>query len=75
MGQTEVLAWLKNKRSYTDKYFITKEVAKGLQENGVSNGSIKNIHHHLFKLTCYGYLDCKGVGLWKHHKTFRAKKV
>ncbi len=75
MGQTEVLAWLKNKRAYTDEYFTAKQIVKGLQEQGVSNGSIKNIHNNLLKLTVYQYIDCKGVGLWQHYKTFRAKKV
>lgn len=72
MSQLDVSNWLKNKRAYTDKYFTVREIEKGLQAKGFSNGVIKGVNHDLFRLALFNSIEFKGQGIWKHRKLFRA---
>lgn len=74
MGQYEVEQYLKKQREENpDKWFTIKEIKEGL-EGTASPTTLKNIHSHLFRLSQFGYIKVKGVGLWDHHKEFQGKK-
>lgn len=74
MGQREVLAYLENKRAINNKWYMVKEVQKGLKEKGLGNGAIKGVSSDLYKLSFYGLIEWKGKGIWSHQKLFRGKK-
>ena len=75
MGQYDVQEYLDNKRAYTDKYFTVREIEKGLQELGFSNGVIKGVNHDLHRLALFNSVEYIGQGLWKHRKLFRGKSI
>ena len=74
MGQYDVLDFLKNKRAYTDEYFTVRDIEKGMQSIGFSNGVIKGVNHDLRRLALFNSIQYRGVGIWNHKKLFRAKK-
>lgn len=74
MTQQDVHDWLlEQKKLNPDKYFRVKEIQEGLQAIGKGNGTVKNVPQHLFALMRWGDIEWKGVGIWQHHKEFRAK--
>lgn len=58
-----------------DRWFRVKEIQEGLAEKGLGNGTVKNVPQHLFALIRWGDIEWRGVGIWQHHKEFRAKKL
>jgi len=74
MGQQEVLEWLREQRKSGDNWFTTKEIKEAMREKGLSNGCIIKVYDNLYKLTSFDIIECRGVGLWDHHKEFRAYK-
>lgn len=74
MGQLDVLQWLINQRAKGNhKYLTIKEIQKGLADQGFSNGVLKGVGSDLFRLNSTGYVEYKGIGIWKHRKLFRVK--
>lgn len=80
MGQSEVFDWLVNKRSAGDQsYFLPKEIAKGLKDQGFSDGVTEHLRGDCFRLWQQGNgclelkdFDRKGITNWL--KAFRIKK-
>lgn len=74
MSQSEVHDFLIEQRKKTDKWFTIKEVKNELKLKGFSNGQIQGVTDDLFKLSVFNLIQWKGVGVWRHHKEFRAFK-
>ena len=74
MGQQDILYFLKDQRRLNDKWFTIKQIKEELKIKGLSNGSIQGVASDLFKLASFNQIQAQGVGIWKHHKEFRAYK-
>ena len=75
MAQSDVLKWLSLQRTKGNhEYFLACDIVKGLQQQGLSSGVLKGVYDDLLKLTVKDFLQCKGVGIMNHKKTFRIKK-
>ena len=74
MGQQEARQFLEKERESHDNWFRIGEIRNALIHRGVSNGGIKGLASDLYKLATFNVIQVKGVGLWKHHKEFRAYK-
>lgn len=74
MGQAEVLQFLQQERKKHDNWFKTCEIQEELANNGISQGVLKRVARDINKLAIFGIIEFRGVGLWNHHKVFRAKK-
>ena len=70
MGQQEVLKLLNEwKETRPSEWFTAKDIIKELNTRGLST---KKVYNALFKLSCFGMIQYKGVGIWKnHHKEFK----
>jgi len=73
LSQEDCLLWLEEQKKITDRWFSVKEIKEGLKKSGKGNGTIHNVPKHLLILTQWGFIKMRGVGVWKHHKEFRAK--
>lgn len=77
MGQTEVCAWLKEKRLAGDeRYWTSKEVEAGLKEKGFSSGVLKGIRGDLIRLELYDLVEIRMNGKledWKRLYRFKVK--
>lgn len=74
MSQQDIYDWLKErKKKEPDRWWRVKEIQEGLAEMGKGNGTLKNVPQHLFSLMRWGDIEWRGVGIWQHHKEFRAK--
>jgi hypothetical protein len=74
MGQRDVYEFLKLKQIESTEFLDVPTIIEGMKQKGFSNGTLKGVANDLFKLTSCGFVECRGVGLWSHKKTFRAKK-
>lgn len=74
MGQNEVAAFLEERRKKSNDWLTVPQIKEGLRNKGLSNGSIQGVHNDLYKLSVHNLIECKGQGMWKHQKLFRAKK-
>lgn len=74
MSQADVLEFLETMRIRTDEYFTATEIRNCLKDNGHSNGVLKGVSSDLVALASFGFIEWKGVGVWKHHKEFRGLK-
>jgi len=75
MSQADVIKWLALQRTKGNhNFFFGCDVVRGLKEMGCSNGILKGVYDDLLKLTCKGFIECRGVGILNHKKTFRLKK-
>ena len=80
MGQREVFEWLKMMRLTGDeRFFLPKEIEKGLRISGETNGCLCNIRGDCFRLYMNGKgcielkdFDTKGMTNWM--KAFRIKE-
>jgi hypothetical protein len=58
MGQNDVLVWMvKEARCGRWCFFTRREVERGLQGEGFTNGVIRSVGGDLNKLVLFGYLD------------------
>ena len=78
MGQFEVYMWLKTQKEIgNDKYFTTKEIEKGLKDNGATNGMLKGIRVDCIKLVVNKdiiMLDLDKTGFNNYNKVFKYGK-
>lgn len=74
MGQNEIIYFLEQERKLNNKWFTAKEINNGLIANNLIDKDSKNIYSQLFILTEFDMIQCRGLGLWKHYKIFRAYK-
>lgn len=74
MGQKEVLDFLNEQRELNDNWFKVADIRIALEKKGYSNGCIKGLFNSLYKLASFNIIEVRGIGLWKHHKEFRAYK-
>jgi hypothetical protein len=75
MSQTLVYEWLHAKRLQSQAWYTAKQIKLGLSKQGHTNGVTQGVPDDLFKLTAFHLIECKGSGLWKHEKLFRAYKT
>jgi hypothetical protein len=68
MSQDDVLEVL---RARPDYWFTMKEIKDALKAEGKSNGTLIGAYNDVYKLVSYGFIEVKGVGIWKHYNTFR----
>ena len=74
MSQQDCLDFLKERKDVDPhKWFTVKEIQEGLKQKGFGNGTIKNVTNDLYMLMRFGDVLWRGVGIWKHHKEFKAK--
>lgn len=58
MGQIEVFQFLRDEAALGRWGFVTtRDVERGLQERGFSNGMVKGVRGDLMRLTISGYLE------------------
>jgi hypothetical protein len=73
MGQKELLDLLIDlRRKEPNKWYGTSELL-GMVSKDNNRYNKRAIYSDLYKLTTFGFLEYKGIGLWKHQKYFRAK--
>lgn len=73
MCQEDVSTFLEEQQEInSNKWFTITQVQKGLKEKGFSNGVILGVRDDLYKLAAFNLIRFKGVGIWKHHKEFKA---
>lgn len=74
MSQRDIINILDNlSKEKPDTYFSIEEILEELTKKGVD---IKRraLASGLFKLCSFGFVEYKGVGLWKHRKLFKSKQ-
>lgn len=60
MGQEEVLRYLIKVRKCGDESFIpASKIIKGLQAEGVTNGSLRRVRYNLIKLEAFRFIDAR----------------
>lgn len=75
MSQQDVFDFLESMRKINgDRWFRASEIRDALAQLGFSNGVLKGVSDDIVALASYGLIDYKGVGVFNHHKEFRAKK-
>jgi hypothetical protein len=72
MAQADIENFLIEERKKSDKWFTIHEIKIALSNKGLSNGCIKGVADDLMRLCSFKRIDYRGVGLWEHHKEFRA---
>ena len=73
MTQLEVIDALKDLRRINDKWYTSTQIIEFMKDNKRLNGSGKTIYDDLLRLSMFGLIEIRGVGLWNHHKEFRGK--
>ena len=68
MSQEDVLDVLEGRRG---EWLTTKDIKDGLKLAGKSNGTLQGANNDIYKLACFGLIEVKGEGLWRHYKRFR----
>lgn len=72
MSQQNCIDFLEEQRKFSKKWFRVSDVVAGLKDQGFSNGVLKGVGNDLMILASMGCIQCRGIGVWKHYKEFRA---
>ena len=60
-------------RARPEAWLTMKDIKDALKEKGKSNGSLHGVANDVYKLAAFGFIEVRGVGLWKHYNTFKLK--
>ena len=70
MSQEDVLEVM---RAQPEAWLTLKDIREAIKAKGKSNGTIHGVANDVYKLAAFGFLEVRGVGLWKHYNTFKLK--
>jgi hypothetical protein len=74
VSQQDCLDYLKEeKKANPERWLMVKDIQDGLKQKGLGNGTLRNVANDLYMLMRFGDIEWRGIGVWKHHKEFRAK--
>ena len=73
MGQKEVLDLLNELRK-TREWYTSAQIKKKLLDKGYTETYVNGVYGDLMRLSVFDIIQCKGIGIWNHHKVFRAYK-
>ena len=73
MSQRDIMECLGKVKDNGNWYNLDEILGMINLTNGGGKPRRYDVYNDLLRLSQFGFIDCKGVGLWDHKKVFRAK--